>query len=82
VKEYSNDIIISIPGINTFSLGWPVMAVVTMRELYSHFTTDLVPLQSPSGFTFLKHAIGAPLLIFITCAVHTGISKDVTNSAG
>ena len=39
------------------------MAVVTVRELYRHFTTDLEPLQSPGGFSFLKHAIGAPLLI-------------------
>jgi len=58
------------------------MAVVTMRELYSHFTTDLVPLKSPGGLTCLKHAIGAPLLIFIMCTVHTDISKDVKNSAG
>jgi hypothetical protein len=47
------------------------MAVVTMRELYSHFTNDLVPLQNPGGFTFLKHAIDEPLLIFIMCTVHT-----------
>lgn len=79
--EYSNDII-SILVINTFSLGWPVTAVVTMRELHSQFTTDLVPTQSPRGFTFLKHAIGAPLLIFILCTVHTDISKEVNNSAG
>jgi hypothetical protein len=81
VNEYSNDII-SILGINTFSLGWPVMAVVTVRGIYSHFNTDLVPLQSLGEFTFLKHAIVSPLLIFITCAVHNDISKDVKNSAG
>jgi hypothetical protein len=80
VNEYSNDII-SILGINTFSLGWPVMAVVIVRELYIHFTTDLETLQGPGGFNFLKYAIGAPLLIFIMCTVHTDISKDFKNSA-
>jgi hypothetical protein len=55
------------------------MAVVTVRELYSRFTSNLVLLQSASKFRFLRHVTGARILSF-KMSPRPDISNEVKNS--
>lgn len=44
--------------------AWLVITASFMMQLYSYFTTDLVPLQSVCAFRSLEHIIGVQISCF------------------
>lgn len=56
--------------------AWVVITAAFMMQLYTYFTTNLVPLQSVGAFRSLEHILGVQISCF---NIHSGNLKVYKN---